>query len=77
MFSVSNCSSTDYPSLAAVNFFLFCVGATQVSRVMMYRQSLTDQPLSEQIQEVADDAKAKAKEVVNDPKAALSKAKSG
>ena len=26
--------------LATVNFFLFCVGATQVSRVLIYRQSL-------------------------------------
>lgn len=44
--------------LAAVNFFLAIVGITQVSRIVMYRQSLKGLP------PVVEEAKAEAKEGV-------------
>lgn len=34
---------TDNNSLALVNFFVFCTGATQVTRVMMWRSSQAEQ----------------------------------
>jgi hypothetical protein len=46
--------------LATVNFFLFCVGATQVSRVLIYRQSLKGTSSTE---EVKDAGKEEAKTV--------------
>ena len=49
--------------LATVNFFLFCVGATQVSRVLIYRQSLKG---TSSTGEVKDAAKEEAKTVQGD-----------
>jgi len=46
--------------LATVNFFLFCVGATQVSRVLIYRQSLKGTSSTE---EAKNTAKEEAKTV--------------
>jgi hypothetical protein len=45
--------------LASVNFLLFCVGATQTTRVLLYQQSLKGDSIGAEIQE---DAK---KEVAN------------
>jgi len=48
-------------SLAAVNFFLGCVGVVQVSRIFMYRRSLegSSAEAAKSIEhEVADSAKA-------------------
>ena len=39
--------------LASVNFLLFCVGATQVSRVLMYQKSLKGETLGEEIKDEA------------------------
>jgi hypothetical protein len=39
--------------LATVNFFLFCVGATQVSRVLIYRQSLKGTSSTEEVKDAA------------------------
>lgn len=44
--------------LASVNFLLFCVGATQVSRVLMYQQSLKGESVGDVVK---DDAKAAGK----------------
>lgn len=41
--------------LATVNFFLFCVGATQVSRVIIYRQSLKGTSVTGEAKDVAKD----------------------
>jgi len=53
--------------LAAVNFFLFCVGATQVSRIFAYRASLKDG-------DVGAASKDLGKEQVESAKEAASKA---
>lgn len=60
--------------LAAVNFFLFCVGSVQVSRILMYRQSLKDQPLTAEVKDAAKEQAKVAEAVVKDPKGALNKA---
>ncbi|EME89053.1 uncharacterized protein MYCFIDRAFT_48731 [Pseudocercospora fijiensis CIRAD86] len=39
--------------LASVNFLLFCVGATQVTRVLMYQKSLKGETLGEEIRDEA------------------------
>lgn len=43
--------------LASVNFLLFCVGATQTTRVLMYQRSLDGKSVGE---EIKDDAKQEA-----------------
>ncbi|KAM3419160.1 Mitochondrial pyruvate carrier [Cercospora zeina] len=43
--------------LASVNFLLFCVGATQTTRVLMYQRSLDGKSVGEEIKE---DAKQEA-----------------
>lgn len=45
--------------LASVNFILFCVGATQVTRVVMYQQSLKGDSVGE---EIKAEAKQEGKE---------------
>jgi len=44
--------------LATVNFFLFCVGSTQVARVLLWRRSQGELPTTD---EIKDGAKEKAK----------------
>ncbi|OCK89180.1 UPF0041 domain protein [Cenococcum geophilum 1.58] len=53
--------------LAAVNFFLFIVGSTQVTRIMLYRQSVKDQLLTEEVKAVAQEQKDAVKAVAQDP----------
>jgi len=53
--------------LASVNFLLFCVGATQVSRVLSYQSSLKGQTLGEELAEKAKDGKNKVVELAEDP----------
>jgi len=43
--------------LATVNFFLFCVGTTQVSRVLLYRRSLKNSTVTEEAESAAKEAK--------------------
>ena len=61
--------------LASVNFLLFCVGATQVSRVLRYQSEMKGQTLGEEVAEKVGEGKeqvvqkveegvGKAKEVV-------------
>jgi len=50
-----------------VNFFLFIVGSTQVARIMLYRQSVKDQPLTEEVKAVAQGQKDAVKSVAQDP----------
>ena len=60
--------------LAAVNFFLFFVGSTQLVRVFNYRRSLTSTTLAEETKEIAHEVAATAESVVEDPKTAVKKA---
>lgn len=65
---------TDLPSrLAAVNFFLGCVGVTQVTRILMHQRSETASAreiAEKDTKEVADTAKG----IVKDPEGAARKA---
>ncbi|KAI9716775.1 MAG: hypothetical protein M1812_005115 [Candelaria pacifica] len=54
--------------LAAVNFFLGCVGFTQVMRIWQYNRSVKDTTLSQDANEVKDSVVSTAKDLVNDPK---------
>jgi len=55
-----------------VNFFLFLVGSTQVTRIFLYRQSLKDKPITEEAKAIAVEAKdtvtAKTEEAVDSAK---------
>lgn len=53
--------------LASVNFLLFCVGATQVTRVLQYQSEMKGQTLAEELQDKAKDAGNKVAEVAQDP----------
>ncbi|GAM82801.1 hypothetical protein ANO11243_007870 [Dothideomycetidae sp. 11243] len=61
--------------LASVNFLLFCVGATQVSRGLMYQRSLTAENAGQEIKKVAkeegQDLKSAVKEVGKEVKSKL------
>lgn len=57
--------------LASVNFLVFCVASTQVTRVLMYRSSLKgDSKTEEAKQTLKEDGKALEK-IVEDPKGAV------
>ena len=53
--------------LASVNFLLFCVGATQVTRVLQYQSEMKGQTLGEELKDKAKDASDKVQEVAKDP----------
>ena len=57
-------------SLAAVNFFLGCVGVTQVSRIFLYQQSLKNETAGEVARDSAIDAKDTAKGIAQNPESA-------
>lgn len=57
-----------------MNFFLFCVGAGQVTRVLMYRSSLKEDSVLEEVEEAAKDGVKQAEGMIKDPKGALKKA---
>ena len=48
-----------YYSLAAVNSLLFCVGATQVTSVLRYQQSLKQDSAGKEIKDAAKDTEKK------------------
>src|SRR5579875_1168254 len=52
--------------LAAVNFFLFCVGSVQVGRVVMYRQSVKGGSTGTAAKEVTEEEGTIAKDIVED-----------
>lgn len=62
------------PSLASVNFLLFCVGATQSTRVLLYQQSLKKDSIPQEIEKAAKDEEQTLEGIMKDPKAALKKA---
>ncbi|GAB7359963.1 hypothetical protein MBLNU230_g7488t1 [Neophaeotheca triangularis] len=59
--------------LASVNFLLFCVGTTQVTRVLMWRKSQDNESLGEEIADVAKEQGKVLENVVEHPEKALNK----
>lgn len=59
-------------SLAAVNFFLGCVGVAQVSRIFMYRRSLEGSSV-EAAKSMEHDVAGSAKSVVTEAESAAKK----
>ncbi|PWY83421.1 UPF0041 domain protein [Aspergillus heteromorphus CBS 117.55] len=58
--------------LAAVNFFLGCVGVVQVTRIFNYRRSLKDSPV-ETVKELETEVVDQAKAVASEAEAAVKK----
>jgi len=61
-------------SLASVNFLLFCVGAAQSVRVLLYQQSLKKDSVPAEIEKAAKQEGRTLEAVAKDPKGALKKA---
>ena len=57
--------------LASVNFLLFCVGATQVSRVLSYQKTLKGDTVGEEVEKAAKQEKNILERVVEDPKSVV------
>lgn len=66
-------SGLAYNRLAAVNFFLGCVGVIQVSRILMWQSSVKKQSAGEQLENAEASAVESAKGVKEDVKAAVKK----
>lgn len=62
-------------SLASVNFLLFCVGATQVTRVVSYQQSLKNDSVPEELEKAAKQEGGTLEGIAKDPKGAIENAK--
>ncbi|KAL9131939.1 MAG: hypothetical protein Q9217_000219 [Psora testacea] len=60
--------------LAAVNFFLACVGVTQVTRIFLYQRSQKTATSSQVAESAAKDAKDTATAITADPEGAARKA---
>lgn len=63
-----------FTSLAAVNFLLGCVGVVQVTRILMYQQSLKDATLPEVAGQDAKGEAEIAKGIAKHPEGAAKKA---
>ena len=72
--SFAAATTNTYRSLASVNFLLFCVGATQVSRVLSYQASLKGETIPQEIESAAKAEGRRLEAVVKDPKGAIEKA---
>jgi len=57
--------------LAAVNFFMFCVGTVQTARILQYRSSLKHEGLGEAAKELVKEQGESLKATVQDPKGAV------
>lgn len=64
-------------SLASVNFLVACVGLTQVSRILLYQQSLKNTSVSTEAAKAAESEAENVKAIVRDPKGAVEQAKKG
>ena len=60
--------------LAAVNFFLGCVGVTQVTRILMHQRSQEAASAGQIAQKDAKDVANTAKSIATDPEGAAQKA---
>lgn len=70
----SMAANTTMNSLAAVNFFLFTVGATQTARILNYRKSQKSDTVGDEVKDAAKDAKNQVEGMAEDPKGAVRKA---
>ncbi|GAB7352605.1 hypothetical protein MBLNU459_g2984t2 [Dothideomycetes sp. NU459] len=61
--------------LASVNFLVFCVATTQVTRVLLYRQSLKGGSVPAEAESAAKQEGSALKSIAKDPEAAIQKAK--
>jgi hypothetical protein len=57
--------------LASVNFLLFCVGATQTTRVLMYNASQKNENAIDAAKDEASKDASAVERIVENPKAAL------
>jgi hypothetical protein len=62
-------------SLASVNFLLFCVGATQVSRILLWKQSIKGDTIPSELERAGKQEGRELEAIVKDPKGAYEKAK--
>ncbi|KAI9754495.1 MAG: hypothetical protein M4579_004665 [Chaenotheca gracillima] len=60
--------------LAAVNFFLGCVGATQVTRILLYQRGLKDSTVPAEAEKAAGEVAEDAKGIAKNPEAAAKNA---
>lgn len=60
--------------MAAVNFFLMCVGVTQVSRIYLYQKSIEGKSAEQIAEENAKNLARTAEGVAKDPEGAVQKA---
>ncbi|KAL8909369.1 MAG: hypothetical protein Q9171_005057 [Xanthocarpia ochracea] len=60
--------------LAAVNFFLGCVGIIQVTRILRWQQQVKKDSISEVAQQDTEDAARTAEGIVKNPEAAAKNA---
>ncbi|KAI9844082.1 MAG: hypothetical protein M1837_005795 [Sclerophora amabilis] len=60
--------------LAAVNFFLGCVGTTQVTRILMHQQSVKNSDLPTEVGKATGEAAENAKGIAKDPEGAAKNA---
>ena len=58
-------------SLATVNFFLFCTGATQVTRIFLYNRSLKGDTIQDEAVKAAKDERDALKSAAEDAKEAV------
>jgi len=59
--------------LATVNFFLFCVGGTQVSRILLWRKSQKDSTIGEEAKSAAKEEAHLVEGIVKNPEGAAQK----
>ncbi|KAG8528719.1 uncharacterized protein KY384_006406 [Bacidia gigantensis] len=60
--------------LAAVNFFLACVGVTQLTRIAMHERSQKNASAGQLVEDAAADTKNTAESIAKDPEGATKKA---
>ncbi|KAI5198896.1 UPF0041-domain-containing protein [Aureobasidium subglaciale] len=61
--------------LASVNFLLFCVGATQTSRILLWQQSQKGDSLTDELKKAGKQEGKELEAIAKDPKGAYEKAK--
>ncbi len=66
--------TNDFLRLAAVNFFLGCVGVTQVTRILMYQRSQEAASAGQVAERDAKDVANTVKGIATDPEGAAQKA---
>lgn len=59
--------------MAAVNFFLACVGTVQVSRILAYQRAVGNTDVKQEVQAATEEVVEGAKGVAHEAKAAVKK----